>query len=236
MEQVDARNWLRNDSAEQVEKMNNYDKNVDAIINDSINQVDAISDSKKLVVTRSDPKSDPISNPKLDTHTTNENFGQKSLISRFVPNIIPIVIRPINPPTTANVMGIQRILSLDKTVFPKERFTGAARSCVQIFRGTPGKVRRTSREDISSKEHSRLSSQGPSCIGNSISPTRTGNQDIFSPSHHPSISKRGRNDEPFDASINGFLAVNDHSTSYFSGVSVWKYSLEKSPTSMRAKG
>ena len=46
---------------------------------------------------------------------------------------------------------------------------------------------------------------------------RIGNQDIFSPSH-PSIAKRGRNAEPFDASINGFLAINEHSTSYSSGV------------------
>ena len=46
---------------------------------------------------------------------------------------------------------------------------------------------------------------------------RTGNQDIFSPSH-PIIAKRGSNVEPFDASINGFLAINGHSTSYFSGV------------------
>ena len=31
--------------------------------------------------------------------------------------------------------------------------------------------------------------------------------------------KGGRNDAPFDASIDGFSAVNEHSTSYFSGVS-----------------
>ena len=46
-EHVDARNWLRNDSAE---------------------QVDVISDSKKLVVDGIDPKS----NPGVATHTTNE--------------------------------------------------------------------------------------------------------------------------------------------------------------------
>ena len=43
---VDARNWLRNDSAE---------------------QVDVINDSKKLIVDGSDPKSDPS----VATHTTN---------------------------------------------------------------------------------------------------------------------------------------------------------------------
>ena len=45
-ENVDARNWLRNDSDE---------------------QVDAISDSRILVVDGSDPKSDPS----IATHTTN---------------------------------------------------------------------------------------------------------------------------------------------------------------------
>ena len=45
-EHVDARNWLRNNSAE---------------------QVDAISDSKQLVVYENDQKSDPS----VATHTTN---------------------------------------------------------------------------------------------------------------------------------------------------------------------
>ena len=44
-EHVDARNWLKNDSAE---------------------QVDAISDSEKSIVDESDPKSDPS----VATHTT----------------------------------------------------------------------------------------------------------------------------------------------------------------------
>ena len=45
-EQVDARNWLRNDSAE---------------------QVDVLKDSENLVVDGSDPKRDPY----VATHTTN---------------------------------------------------------------------------------------------------------------------------------------------------------------------
>ena len=42
---------------------------------------------------------------------------------------------------------------------------------------------------------------------------------IFSVQVTPVPQERGRNVEPFDASIIGFLAVNEHSTSYFSGVS-----------------
>ena len=74
-EQVDARNWLRNDSAEQVDQINDSDKQVDAIINDSGKQVDAISDSENLVVNRSDPKSNPSSDPNAVTHTTKGNFA-----------------------------------------------------------------------------------------------------------------------------------------------------------------
>ena len=41
--------------------------------------------------------------------------------------------------------------------------------------------------------------------------------DIFSPSNC-CTTRKGRNDERFDASINGFSAVNRHSTSYFNGI------------------
>ena len=119
-------------------------------------------------------------------------------------------------------MGVQDIWSRRQTVHLKANVTDAARSCTRISWGTSGKVNRTNRDDakprdISCDKTSRFSSKGLSCIGNSVSPTWTGNQDIFSPSH-PSIAKRGRNAEPLDASINGFSAENGHCTSFFSGV------------------
>ena len=168
-----------------------------------------------MVVTGSDPKINPSGDPKVATHTTNEKFAQKLLINRFVPKIIPVVIQPINPPIIANVMGVQDILSSRQTVILKESVKDAARSCTLIFRRAYGKVSWTSREnampwDIISDYNSRLISQGPSCVSNSVSPTRTGNQNIFSPSH-PSIAKRDRNADPCDASMNGFLAVYGHS-------------------------
>ena len=173
-------------------------------------------------VTGSDPKSDPSSDPKAATHTTNRKISQKLLISRSVQKIIPVVIGPINLIITAGVMGVQDISSPRQTVLLKASVTDTARSCVHIFRETPGKVSRTSRDNatprnIRSDDKSRLSSPSPVSNPNSVFPTRTGNQDIVSPSH-PSIAKRGRNSEPFNASINGFAAVNGHSTSYFSGV------------------
>ena len=73
-------------------------------MNDSDKQVDEISDSEHLVVTRSNPKSNPNSDSKTATDTTNENFTHKLLISRFVPNIIPVFTGPINPLVNANVV------------------------------------------------------------------------------------------------------------------------------------
>ena len=98
--------------------------------NDSNKQVDAISDSKKLVDAGSDPKSDPSSNPKIANYTTNEKFTQKFLICRFVPRIIPVAIDPINHLITNDVLGIQYIFGSHHTVLPKASVTDAARSCV----------------------------------------------------------------------------------------------------------
>ena len=110
-------NWLRNNYTKQVYQ-----------INDSEKQVDAISDSDKMVVAGSEPKSDPGSNTKVANHTTNGKCTQKSLISQFVPNIIPVVIELINSLITADVVGIQDILSPCQTVCPKASVTDAAHS------------------------------------------------------------------------------------------------------------
>ena len=202
------RNWLRKDFAEQVDQINDSDK-----------QVDSISDSEKLVDARSDPKSDPSSNPKVDTHITNRKFTQKLLISRFVPNIIPVVIRSINPLVTVNVVGVQDILSPRPIVLPKASVTDATRSCARIF-CTPRKVIHTGRDgsmpwDVNSSEtNPRLNYTSPVSNPNSISQVLFGKQEVFIPSHS-NISKRDRNAEPLDAPIDGYLAVNGHSTSFF---------------------
>ena len=133
-EQVDARNWLRNDSTKQADQ-----------INDSKKQVDAISDYGKLVDDGSDPKSDPSRNPKISTHITNGNFTQKLLISWFFPKIIQIVIRPINPLVTDNMSVIQKILGLRQTVLRMVSVTDAVRSDARILR-TPRKISCTSRD------------------------------------------------------------------------------------------
>ena len=82
-EHVDARNWLRNDSTE---------------------QVDAIIDSEILIVDGSDPKSDR----RVATHTTNvisDTDTTKGISTQklFINPTIQAVVQPITPIVTAEV-------------------------------------------------------------------------------------------------------------------------------------
>ena len=88
-----------------------YDSNkqVDAI-NDSNKQVDIINDSEELVDAGSDPKSDPSSDPKVATYTTNRKSPQNLLRSQLCPEIIQGAIGPINQIVNEDVTGIQEIL------------------------------------------------------------------------------------------------------------------------------
>ena len=132
-EQVDVRKWVRNNSRKQYDQIYYSNKQVDSIINDSDKQIDATSDCKTFLVTGSDPKSDPRSDPNEATHITNGNFAQKLLISRFVPKFIPVIIRPINPPITIDVMGIQDILISHQTMLPNFSVTDAVRIYAQMI-------------------------------------------------------------------------------------------------------
>ena len=67
------------------------------------------------------------------------------------------------------------------------------------------------------KTRSRASCGSPSFVVTSVSPTRIGNQDIFSPSNS-STARRVRNANPFDAQINGNLTKNSDPTTFFSHV------------------
>ena len=97
-----------------------------------------INDSEELIDAASDPKSDPNSNPKVVTYTTNGNIVNKLLIIRFVPNITPVIIGPVNQLIIDTVLVIQDILSPHQTVLPKASVTDAARSGAHIS-GLPGR-------------------------------------------------------------------------------------------------
>ena len=68
-EQVDARNWLRNDSAKQVDVLNN---------------------SENLVADGSDPKSDPS----VATHTTNVILSTDTTNGISTQKLYPLFIKP----------------------------------------------------------------------------------------------------------------------------------------------
>ena len=152
-EHVYARNWLRNNSA---------------------GQVDAISDSKKLVVYGSDPKSDPsvathTTNRISDTHTTNGISTQKL----FINPTIQAVVRPITPLVTSGVEVVQEILSPRQTVLLQENVTDTVRPWVHIFQ-TTGNVIGTERDlatpsDASSSEtRSKASYQRPMFVATPV--------------------------------------------------------------------
>ena len=64
------------ESDEQVDEIIDSKEQVDARISlriDSAEQVNALGGSNKLVDAKSNPKSDPISDPKVATYTTNRN-------------------------------------------------------------------------------------------------------------------------------------------------------------------
>ena len=129
-------NWLRNDYTEQVDNKNNSDKHVDAI-----------SDSEKLVLTRSNPQINPSSDVKVANHTNNRHFTQKSLINPT----IRVVIGPNNLLITADVVGIQEILNLRQKVLLKANVMDAVRSCTCILR-TPAKVNHTEKNSVTPRD------------------------------------------------------------------------------------
>ena len=66
-------NSAQYDSDKQIDAINDSDEKVDAI-NDSNEQVDAINNSEELVDAGSNPTSDPSSDSKVATYTTNRIF------------------------------------------------------------------------------------------------------------------------------------------------------------------
>ena len=192
--------------------------------NDFAKQVDVINNSKKMVVDGNNQKSDLI----VNTHTTNrisatDNTNGIATKKLYINPAIQAVVRPITPLVTVEVKVAQEILRPCQTSLLQASVTDAARPCARILQTTGNVIgterdRATPRDASSSEMRSRASSQSPTFVATSVSPTWIRNKDIFSPSN-PSTARRGRNAETFDASINGFSAVNEHSTSYFSGVS-----------------
>ena len=136
---------------------------------------------------------------------------------------IQVVVGPINPLITADVEGMQEILSPRQTVLPQTNTTDATCPCAHIYQ-TTGKVIRTerdianTRETSSSEMRSRLSFQSPKFVAISVSPAQFRDQYIINPRHPVSIVKKDRSAESFDAHINGYPSKNSDSMSFFGHV------------------
>ena len=145
---------------------------------------------------------------------------------RLFPEIFQGAIGPINQIVTEDVTVIQYILGLCQMFLPKASVTDAAcsgaRSGAHIFRN-PRKISRTGRDDSTSRDINtvvvtvRLNTPIPSSDITSISPVKTGTQEIISP-RRSITAKKARKAEPLDLPINGFSAINEHSTPIFSKV------------------
>ena len=133
-----------------------------------------------------DAESDPNSNPKVTTYTTNENSPQKLFINRLIPKIVPGAIRLIDQTITEDVTGIGETLDARQKVLSKDIVTDVACSGAHILwtsRGVSGTGRdgSTPRDVNTSMEAIRFTSPIHIFDSNSNSPTQSGTQDIFNP-------------------------------------------------------
>ena len=112
-EHVDASNWLRNNSAE---------------------QVDAISDSKKLVVDGSDPKSDQ----RVATHNTNGISATHTTQKLFINPTIQVVVRPITRSTPPMWWAREVFLAYARKFFYR-RTSRTRRAVARVFTGLLGR-------------------------------------------------------------------------------------------------
>ena len=104
----------------------------DSAHSNSEEQVDTINNSEELVDAVSNPKSNPNSNPKVPTYTTNRNFPQKILKNWFILKIIQGEILPIDQLVTEDMLGILETLAERQTVLPKYIITYEVCSGVHI--------------------------------------------------------------------------------------------------------
>ena len=93
---------------------------------------DAESDPKsdQLVATHtSDGKKGKVA----DTNTTNRNSSQTILIDWFIPELVPVIIPPIDPRIANGVVGSGGTLHARQTITSKEIIMDATRSSVCVL-------------------------------------------------------------------------------------------------------
>ena len=173
--------------------------------------------SDKLVTTHtSDGKKIKLT----DTGTTNWNSPRKLLINPFIPEIIPVIVLPIDLTTAHGVAASGGTLHACHTILLKEIVTDAACSAEHVFKyptvvnwkdigGSIPWEGKTSGTPLRFNTPVRIG-DGPS-----VSPTRIEIQKIVSPSRYIG-TQEVRNTQPFDTSSNGISDKHRDSAPTFS--------------------
>ena len=131
-------------------------------------------------------ESNPNSDPKLATHTTNVYSPHKLLTNRLIPEIISFAIPPIDQTIAEDAAGSGETLHVRHTIISEEIVTNAVHSAAQVFR-THVDVRRHGAYETTPQDGNTAIGftllNYPVRIGGSTtgSSSRTGNQDIISP-------------------------------------------------------
>ena len=165
------------------------------------------------------------------TNTTNGNYPQKILINRLIPEIIPFVI-PLDPRIADGVATSSGMFHAHQTISSKEIVMDTARSGASIFkdlkvvnwRDTEGIIQREGNNVVMVE---RLTNPVMIGAGTSVSPNRTGMQDIGSPNGSFG-SKEVMDAQPLETSINGIYDKHRDPVPTFSKVIFIKLSNESS--------
>ena len=198
---------------------------------------DAESDPKinQLVATHT---SDVKKRKVTDNDTTNGNSQHLLSINRLIPKIIPVIIPKIDLLITDGVATSRETLHARQTITSKEIVTDVARSGAHVFQD-PTVVNWNNTDGTIPRERNTSGSPPifttPVRIGGgpSVSPTRTGRQDIGSPSGTIGPVEV-RNAQPLHTSINGIYDEHREPAPNFSKVIGCKLS-EKSSVNVYSR-
>ena len=167
-----------------------------------------------------------------DTDTTKGNSPHKLLINRLIPEIIPVVIPPVNQTTTDGVAASGRDLHAVHRVLSKDIVVGVSRSAARIFEGPPV-VNLKDTGETTPREKSTVGitprATTPVRVGTGplVSPTRMGSQDIGGPRRFI-VPQEVSNTDTLDASINGIYSKHTDPAPTWSKLISSKFSKESS--------
>ena len=177
-----------------VEKIHGFNElKIQSIINDS---------------EEDEAESDPNSNIKIATYTTNGNSSHKLLTNREISVIIQGNIPPVNQKTVDGVATSRGDLHAVCTVLHKEIVTGTTRSTAGVLKDFLVKNWNNASGPIPVDRNTfgitpRTTTQFISVTGHSAPPISIGIQKIEGP-RRSIIPQEARNSEPIDASVNRY--------------------------------